>query len=188
MSTYADPNKAYVWLDGDGFRGAPGMTMPTDPFAAEIPDMKPYGGIETGFEVTAEQSVNKKKVWNYRKAAYKITRDPLEEGIKFRAVDNTEATALTRAQGGKVTKTASGLYLLEKGIGEEFSFLARFEDEDEKSAIWCPRATLSGPATRAAIDGQNIDGWEFPLTFLEPAVEVLPALPSGMTEPTAPGA
>ena len=105
MSKYADPNKAYVWLDGDAFRAPKGTPMPADPFAESLDAAwKPFGGIEAGFELTSEQSVQKKQVWNYRKSAYKVTREPLTEGVKFRAVDNTEATLLTRAQGGKVTK------------------------------------------------------------------------------------
>ena len=41
--------------------------------------------------------------------------------------------------------------------------------------------TLKAPATRAAIDGQNIDGWEFDVSFLSPMVEIIPALPEGVT-------
>ena len=68
-----------------------------------------------------------------------------------------------------------------QGEGEEFSFLTCVRDGEDEAWFWCPRVTLSAPATRAAIDGQNIDGWEFTMTFLEPMVEVLPALPDGMT-------
>ena len=41
-----------------------------------------YGGIEAGIEVTAEQQVTKKKIWNKRNAIYKIIRDALESGMK----------------------------------------------------------------------------------------------------------
>lgn len=185
VSQYADPNNAYIWLDGDAFRGEAGADMPADVWADTLPGFSPFGGIEAGIEVTSEQSVTKKRVWNYRQAAYKVARDPLDEGMKFRAVDNTEATVLTRAQGGKVTKDGDN-YVLEKGIGEEFSLLVRLDDGTDKTGFYCKRATLSGPATRAAMDGQNLDGWEFTITFLEPVVELLPGLPEGMTEPTAP--
>ena len=180
MSTYADPSKAYLWLDGDGWRGEAGIDLPA--LTAEAIDavMKPYGGIETGFEVTADQKVEKKKVWNYRQAPYKVARDPLENGMKFRAVDNTEATLLTRAQGGTITKVGENYHMVQ-GEGEEFSFLTCVRDGDDESWFWCPRATLSAPATRAALDGQNLDGWEFTLTFLEPMVEIIPARPTGMT-------
>lgn len=187
MSQYANPENAYIWLDGDAFRGEAGADMPADVWAETLADFAAYGGIEAGIEVTSEQSVTKKRVWNYRTAAYKVAREPLDEGMKFRAVDNTEAVALTRAQGGKVTKVGDD-YVLEKGIGEEFSLLVRLDDGTDKTAFFCSRATLSGPATRAALDGQNLDGWEFTITFLDPVVEILPGLPDGMAEPTAPGA
>lgn len=180
MSQYANPEKAYVWLDGDAFRGAAGMDIPADPFAEELADLLPFGGVEAGFELTSEQAVNKLQVFNYRKAAYKVARDPLTEGCKFRAVDNSKATVLTRAQGGKVTKVGE-YYAVEKGIGEEFSLLIRLDDGDDKMAVWCERCTLSGPATRAAIDGKSLDGYEFTIEFLVPAVEILPGLPEGMT-------
>ncbi|MDO4630877.1 MAG: hypothetical protein Q4A82_01090 [Corynebacterium sp.] len=180
MSQNANPTLAHVWLDGDAFRGVAGIAMPTDPFAETIANMDAFGGIEAGFEPSAEQSVDKKKVWNYRKAAYKVTRDPLSEGLKFRCLDNNKAVALTRAQGGKITEK-NGLYLLEKGVGEEFSLLVRFDDGAEKAGIWCDRVTLAGPATRTGIDGSNIDGWEFDIAFLSVPMEIMPALPSGIT-------
>lgn len=179
MSQYADPAKAYVWLDGDAFRGTAGAEMPADPFAAELESFDAYGGIEAGFEVTSEQSVDRKTIFNKRDQTYKIVRQPLQEGMKFRAVDNSKATLLTRAQGGKVT-TKGSLKLLTKGKGEEFSLLVRLDDGVAKTAFWCPRVTLAGPATRAAIDGQTIDGWEFDIAFLAPLIEVLPAVPDGI--------
>lgn len=177
MSEYANPTNANVWLDGDAFRGAPGIKPPADFFAKTIENMLAYGGVEAGFNITTEQSVTKKKVFNYRQSAYKVTRDPLDEGVTFRAVDDNEATRLTRAMGGKVT-IVDGRYRLEKGDGEEFSFLLRLDDGEDDMAIWCPRATLSSAPTRAAIDGQTIDGWEFALTFLEKPIEILPGKPT----------
>ncbi|PFG27397.1 hypothetical protein [Corynebacterium renale] len=182
MSNYADPNKAYVWMDGDAFRGKAGAKLPTDPFAAKLADFDAFGGIEAGFEETADQSVDKKKVWNYRQSAYKVTRDPLESGIKFRAVDNSKATLLTRAQGGKITKLGEN-YGMERGLGEEFSLLVRLDDGEDKTAIFCERATLAGPPVRAALDGTNIDGWEFDVTFLAKPIEILPGLPEGIEAP-----
>ncbi|WP_374064807.1 hypothetical protein ABMV07_00975 [Corynebacterium belfantii] len=180
MSNYANPEKAYVWLDGDAFRGPAGADMPSDLFAESLEGFLPYGGVEAGFELTSEQAVNKLQVFNYRKAAYKVARDPLTEGCKFRAVDNSEATVRTRAQGGKIKKIGDH-YAVEKGIGEEFSLLIRLDDGEDQMAIWCERCTLSGPATRAAIDGKSLDGYEFSVEFLVPAVEILPGLPEGMT-------
>lgn len=181
MSTFADPSKAYLWLDGDAFRGKAGAELPEDVYAAKLEGFDAFGGIEAGFELTSEQSITKKKVFNYRQSAYKVARDPLDEGMKFRAVDNTKATVMTRMQGGKVTmKGKNGV--IEKGIGEEFSLLVRLDDGADKTAFFCPRATLSAPATRAAMDGQNLDGWEFSVTFLEPCQEILPKVPEGLKE------
>ena len=180
MSNFANPTKAYVWLDGDAFRGLPGASLPEDPFAETLEGFDAYGGIEAGFELTAEQGIEKKKIFNKRDSVYKVVREVVEEGMKFRSVDNTKASLLTRAQGGKVTKKGD-LYIVSKGMGEEFSLLTRLEDGTARTAFWCARCTLAGPAARAAIDGQNIDGWEFDIVFLAPLLEVIPALPEGMS-------
>lgn len=179
MSDFANPEKAYAWLDGDAFRFPAGSEMPEDVYADKFDDGLPYGGIEAGFELTTEQSVTKKKVFNYRKSAYKVLRDALDQGMKFRAVDNSEATLKTRLQGGTITKVGQN-HVVEIGVGEEFALLVRLDDGEDKTAFWCERVTLSGPATRAAIDGQSIDGWEFNITYLSPLQEVIPALPGGM--------
>lgn len=179
--TTANPSNAYLWLTGDAYRAPVDTDLPQgDLRKAEIKGWDAYGGIEAGFEQTAEQSVTEKQVFNYRKAPYKIARDPLKEGIKFRAVDNTKATLLTRAQGGKIIKQGDH-YAVEKGIGEEFALLIRVEDGTDAAFFYSPRVTLKAPATRAAIDGQNIDGWEFDVSFLAPMVEIIPALPAGVT-------
>ena len=179
--TTADPSKAYLWLTGDAYRAPADAKLPEgDLLAEKIKGWDAYGGIEAGFEQTSEQSVTEKQVFNYRKAPYKIARDPLKEGIKFRAVDNTKATLLTRAQGGKIIKQGEH-YAIEKGVGEEFAIFIRVEDGTDAAFFYSPRVTLKAPATRAAIDGQNIDGWEFDVSFLAPMVEIIPALPDGVT-------
>lgn len=179
--TTADPSKAYLWLTGDAYRAPADAKLPEGDLLAEaIKGWDAYGGIEAGFEQTSEQSVTEKQVFNYRKAPYKIARDPLKEGIKFRAVDNTKATLLTRAQGGKIIKQGEH-YAIEKGVGEEFAIFIRVEDGTDAAFFYSPRVTLKAPATRAAIDGQNIDGWEFDVSFLSPMVEIIPALPEGVT-------
>ncbi|WP_278721108.1 hypothetical protein [Corynebacterium matruchotii] len=182
MSDFADSKKAHVWLDGDAFRAPVGTAMPTDPFAATLTGWDAYGGIEAGIEVTAEQQVTKKKIWNKRNAIYKIIRDALESGMKYRAVDNSKAALLTRLQGGKITKKGD-LYVAELGLGEEFAFFCRFDDGVSKMAFYCPRVTLASPAKRATLDDQNLDGWEFENSFLEGYEEILPELPAGITVP-----
>ncbi|WP_276922436.1 hypothetical protein [Corynebacterium pyruviciproducens] len=180
--TTADPSKAYLWLTGDAYRAPADTALPTgDLLKEKIAGWDAFGGIEAGFEQTSEQSVTEKQVFNYRKAPYKIARDPLKEGIKFRAVDYTKATLLTRAQGGKIVKLGEKRYAIETGIGEEFALLIRVEDGDDAAFFYCPRVTLKAPAVKAAIDGQNIDSWEFDFAFLSPMVEIIPELPEGMT-------
>lgn len=173
MSTYADPNKAFAWLDGDAFRAPSGTALPDDPFAATLDGWDAYGGIEAGFALNGEQTVNKKKVFNYRQAAYKVMRDPLDEGVTFRAVDNSQATKLTRAQGGTIT-VKEGREHLVKGDGEDFALIVRLNDGEDSTLFYWKDGTLSAPPTRAAIDGQSIDGWEFAYTGLKPVVEILP--------------
>lgn len=189
MSSYANPDTAYAWLTGDAFRGEPDAEFPVNPF--EEPEggfdgWHAYGGIEVGFELTAEQTVNKKKAFNYRKANYKVLRDPLDEGVKFRALDNSIATALTRAQGGEIVKRGE-YYELIKGDGENFKFWFRLYDGIEKTAFLYDSVTLAAPPVRAAIDGQSIDGWEFDLTALAPVREILPDAPTGLVIPPTGG-
>lgn len=178
--TTADPSKAYLWLTGDAFRAPAGTKLPEgDLLAKELKGWDAYGGIEAGFEPSVEQSVTQKDVFNYRQAPYKVARDPLKEGMKFRAVDNTKAAMETRLQGGYVVKVGEH-YGTVKGVGEEFAFFMRVEDGSDAAFVYCPRATLKGPATRPTIDGQTIDGYEFDLAFLEPAMDIIPELPEGM--------
>lgn len=174
MSTHASPDKAFAWLDGDAFRAPSATPLPADPFAETLEGWDAYGGIEAGFALNAEQSVTKKKVFNYRQAAYKVLRDPLDEGVTFRAVDNSKATKLTRAQGGKIT-IKNGREHMVKGDGEDFALIIRLSDGEETALFYWRDGTLSAPPTRAAIDGQSIDGWEFAYTGLTPVEEILPA-------------
>lgn len=182
MSNYANPAAAYVWLDGDAFRAPAGTDMPADLFADKVSEpWLAYGGVEAGFEETNEQTVNKLNVFNKRNSAYKVGREPLVTGMKFRAVDNSKATLLTRLQGGTVD--TDGKYpIIKKGVGEEFALFVRLDDGTDHTAWYSPRVTLSGPATRAAIDGKSLDGWEFDITALEPFVEIIPKLPEGFTQ------
>jgi len=179
--TTANPDKAHLWLTGDAYRAPADTALPAgDLRAATIKGWDAYGGIEAGFEQTSEQSVTEKQVFNYRQAPYKVAREPLKEGMKFRAVDNTKATMLTRLQGGKIVVDENGNNIMQKGIGEEFALFIRVEDGEDAAFFYSPRVTLKGPATRAAIDGQTIDGWEFDVSFLAPLQEVIPELPEGM--------
>lgn len=179
MSQHANPERAFVWIDGDAYRFPAGASMPEDPFAVTHSEGLAFGGIQAGFEHNLEQTVRKHDVWNYRQATYAVSRDPLNEGFAFRAVDNTAATALTRAQGGTITKVGDR-FQLESGDGEEFGLLIVLSDGVDQEAHWSPRVTLDGPPTRTAVNGQDIDGWQFPITALAPFIEIMAGAPAGL--------
>ncbi|MGV9744591.1 hypothetical protein ACWDTG_06715 [Rhodococcus zopfii] len=169
MSTFADPNKAYVWYDGDAFRGAADATMPTDPFAATLAGLQAFGGIKAGFESTPEQNTTPLDVWNRRNAPYKLKRDPRRDKMKFRAVDYSPATVLTILNGGTITETSvgSGIYEWDEGDEEEFSILLRVTDATGSLALWTPRATLASPPPRSWNDS-DLDGFDFDILALTP--------------------
>lgn len=180
MSTYADPNKAYVWLDGDIFRAPAGTALPTDPFAATVTSgtspavtWDAFGGVEAGFDVNPTRDLKTLPVWNRRTAPYKVVKGPLEERIKFRAVDFSKATVLTALQGGSITEigTSSGIFKWEPGVDEEFAALFRVVDETGSAGFYVERATLTGPPPRV-FGGETLDGFEFELLALTEVVPV----------------
>lgn len=175
MSTHADPDKAYVWLDGDGFRAPKGTPMPTDPFAlapvSGAVTWLAYGGIEAGFELTPTRDVSPKKVWNRRLAPYKVVKSPTEERVKLRAVDYSVATVLTALQGGSISETSpsSGVFQWNMGDDEEFAILLALRDEGTTQAFYSPSVTLTTPPPRT-FGKEDLDGFELELLALEPFV------------------
>jgi len=178
VSTYADPSKAYVWLDGDIFRAPAGTALPTDPFApAPVTGTAPgvtwdaYGGVEAGFNVNPTQNVTTLPVWNRRRAPYKHIKSVLEERVTFRAVDYSKATVLTALQGGSITETTtgSGVFKWEPGDDEEFAALFRLSDDTGNAGFYCERVTLSTPPPRV-FGGETLDGFEFELLALSEIV------------------
>ncbi|MEV0247968.1 hypothetical protein AB0H76_15350 [Nocardia sp. NPDC050712] len=173
MSTHADPEKAYIWLDGDGFRAPAGTAIPTDPFALSPVtsgvSWLAYGGIEAGFEVTATRDVNPKRVWNRRLAPYKVIKSPSEERVKLRPVDYSVATVLTTLQGGSISELTAGVYQWNPGDDEEFALLLVLRDEDASQAFYSKRVTLTTPPPRT-FGGEDLDGFELELLALEPFV------------------
>ncbi|MFE5790602.1 hypothetical protein [Rhodococcus erythropolis] len=176
MSTHADPNKAYVWQDGDAFRAPAGTAAPTDPFgltlvtgAAPGVTWDAFGGIEAGFEQNPSQDTKELPIWNYRQSSYKIARGPRSDRLKLKPVDYSKATVLTLLQGGEIVETSSGSGIFKWVIGdsEEFAILLRLEDEDDKQVLYCERATLFTPPPRS-LGGDKIDGFELELLALSP--------------------
>ncbi|WML63660.1 hypothetical protein [Rhodococcus sp. AH-ZY2] len=178
MSTYADPTKAYAWLDGDIFRAPAGTALPTDPFAPTVTTgtapgvtWDAFGGVEAGFEVNPSRDIKTLPVWNRRKAPYKVIKGPLEERVKFRAVDYSKATVLTALQGGSITEigSGSGIFKWEPGDDEDFAAIFRLSDDDGNAGFYVERATLTTPPPRV-FGGETLDGFEFELLALTPII------------------
>ncbi|MFE7799007.1 hypothetical protein [Nocardia sp. NPDC057440] len=173
MSTHAAPEKAYVWLDGDGYRAPAGTALPTNPFAANPVTgslaWDPFGGIEAGFELTPTRDTSPKRVWNRRLAPYKVIKSPTEERVKLRAVDYSVATVLTALQGGSITTLSAGVYQWNPGDDEDFALLLTLRDEDATQSFYSPRVTLTTPPPRT-FGKEDLDGFELELLALEPFV------------------
>ena len=173
MSTHAAPEKAYVWLDGDGYRAPKGTLLPTDPFADNPVtgslSWDAFGGIEAGFELTPTRDVSPKKVWNRRLAPYKVIKSPTEERVKLRAVDYSIATVLTALQGGSISTVTSGVYQWNPGDDEDFAVLLVLRDEDTSQAFYSPEVTLTTPPPRT-FGKEELDGFELELLALSPFV------------------
>lgn len=176
MSTYADPTKAYIWLDGDGFRAPAGTACPAAPFAAtpttgSSPGVvwDAFGGVETGFEVTAKRDTTPLAVWNRRSAPYKVYKAPREDRVKLRPVDYSKATVLTALEGGSIveTPTASGIFHWHNGIEEEFALLLVIRDDATSAGFYSNRVTLVTPPPRT-FGKAELDGFEIELLALSP--------------------
>ncbi|MFJ1454693.1 hypothetical protein [Nocardia sp. N2S4-5] len=175
MSTHADPDKAYVWLDGDGFRAPKGTARPTNPFANNPVtgslSWDAFGGIEAGFDVTPTRDVTPKKVWNRRRAPYKVIKSPTEERIKLRPVNYSVATVLTALQGGSIAEVppGSGVFEWNPGDDEDFAVLLNIRDEGTSAGFYSPSVTLTTPPPRT-FGKEDLDGFELELLALEPFV------------------
>ncbi|RVW03010.1 hypothetical protein [Rhodococcus xishaensis] len=176
MSTHADPNKAYVWLDGDVYRAAAGTAMPEDPFAiAPVTGSDPvvawdaFGGIEAGFEVNPSRDLKTLPVWNRRAAPYKAVKGTLEERIKLRATDYSKATVLTALQGGDIAETATGVFQWNPGDDEDFAAMFILRDDEGSAGFYCSRVTLTTPPPRV-FGGESLDGFEFELLALDKVI------------------
>lgn len=165
MSTYANPAKAYDWLDGDAFRAPAGTVLPTDIFAASLSGWDAFGGIQTGFEVERTTPVDKRTVWN-RKGTYKLKKGDEEGTFKMRPVDMSKATVLTLLTGGSLVAAAGGFEWLE-GDEEQFAYICRVQDGTEWLAYYLEKAELGNKPTDVLNDEQ-LYGMDFEITPLVP--------------------
>lgn len=165
MSTYADPSKATVWLDGDVFRAPLGTSLPADIFASSLSGWEAYGGLEIGFSVERPQEITKYSIFN-ASGTYKTRKGQEEPVLKLRAVDLSKATTLTLLTGGSIVAANGGFKWLE-GAGEEFALIARVNDSVRKRAYVQERTELGNRPTDTLNDAQLM-GWEFELNALTP--------------------
>ncbi|MDF3308712.1 hypothetical protein P3H15_27215 [Rhodococcus sp. T2V] len=187
MSNFANPQDAYAWLDGDAFRGTAGAGIPTNVFtltgttlpltpAVTGPPAIPavtwpaFGGVEAGIQKTPSQNVTKLHAANYRKAPYKVIREPLDDTFKFRALDYSKASVLTALQGGSIEEVGTGTGIYEWVIeeAEEFAFLWVSKQASDGVAFYCERVTLGAPVPSTVADGKSIDGFDFEIINLAP--------------------
>lgn len=168
MSTYANSDKARVWLDGDGFRAASGTALPADIFASSLSGWSPFGGIKAGFTVTSERDVTDIDIWNNESGApYKRIKQSPSVTVAFRAVDYSPATVLTLLRGGSVTAAAGGFEMVE-GDGEEFGLIFRVVDGTKKKAYYVAKAELlSIPEENMGAD-DDVEGFDFEVGPLDP--------------------
>ncbi|OZE77225.1 hypothetical protein CH305_18490 [Rhodococcus sp. 15-649-2-2] len=177
MSTYVDPEKAYVWQDGDAFRAPAGTLIPANPFAPSPSTgtgtpvvWDPFGGIEAGFEQNPSQDTKELNIWNNRKSAYKLARGPRSDRFKMKPVDYSKATVSTVLQGGAITQVGStDVFRWDVGDSEEFAILLRLYDDEDSLVLYCSRVTLFTPPARN-LGGDKIDGWDMELLALSEVV------------------
>lgn len=182
MSTYADPSKARVWLDGDAFRAPAGTAIPADIFAASLTGWDAFGGIQAGFVVERTQEVTRLPIWN-KDGTYKTRKGQEEPVIRLRPVDMSAATASTLLTGGSIT-AANGGYRWDEGDGEEFALILRVQDGDEWKAYYVEKGELSNKPTDTLNDEQ-IAGWDMEITPLVPDSGGKPIVPFTSTNPLA---
>lgn len=180
MSTTPDNSKAFVWQDGDAFRAPAGTALPEDPWAAPplltgtAPGVAwdPFGGIQAGFALEPNQEIKKHNIFNKRDSAYALSRGPREDTTKFRAVDYSKASVLTKLLGGSIVKVGTtDVWEWVGGNAEEFALLWILADPSNASAdrvgFYTPKATLSTPPP-SNFTGEELDGWDFEILSLAP--------------------
>lgn len=165
MSDFADPDKAFLPLDGDAFRAPAGTSLPTDIFAATLTGWDAYGGIKAGFVVETAQQNTKLTIFN-AKGTYRNKKGQKEPQLRFRPVDQSKATVTTNLMGGSVVAAAGG-YEHVQGDGENFAIIIRVQDGDEWIAYYAEKAELDTIPTET-LDGEDLVGYDYVLVPLVP--------------------
>lgn len=165
MSTYADPSKAALWLDGDAFRAPAGTELPADIFAASLTGWEAFGGIKAGFTVTRTRETTKLTVWN-KTGTYRQRKGDEESTITMRPVDMSKATALTLLTGGSIAAAGGGFEWTE-GDEEQFALIVRVVDGTKKKAYFLKKAELVN-RPNDVLNDDDLAGWDLEITALIP--------------------
>lgn len=185
MSTYANPDKARVWLDGDAFRSPVGTALPADIFASSLSGWSAFGGIKAGFTVTTSQDVNDVDIWNNESGApYKRIKQPPSVTIALRPVDYSVATVLTLLRGGSIVAGAGGFEMV-RGADEEFAYIMRVVDGTEKKAYYVAKAELTNIPEETMGADDDVEGWDLEIGPLAPSDGTPAIRPFLLTNPLA---
>jgi hypothetical protein len=168
VSTYANPDKARVWLDGDAFRAPAGTALPADIFATSLAGWSAFGGIKAGFTITSDRDVTDIDVWNNESGApYKRIKQSPAVTIALRPVDYSVATVLTLLRGGSISAAAGGFEMVE-GEDEEFAYIMRVVDGTDRKAYFVAKAELLNiPEENMGAD-DDVEGWDLEIGPLAP--------------------
>jgi hypothetical protein len=165
MSTYADPSKAALWLDGDAFRAPAGTAEPADIFASSLSGWEAFGGIKAGFNVNRTRETTKLTVWN-KTGTYRQRKGDEEATITMRPVDLSKATALTLLTGGSISSAMGGYEWIE-GDEEQFALIVRVVDGTKKKAYFLKKAELVN-RPNDILNDDDLAGWDLEITALIP--------------------
>lgn len=174
MSNFADPSKAFLWLDGDAFRASAGTSLPADIFASSLSGWDAFGGIQAGFTIERPRETEKLSIWN-AKGTYRTKKGQEEPKIAMRPTDLSKATALTLLTGGSITAAAGG-YQWNEGDEEFFALIVRVLDGVKKKAYFIEKGELSNRPSETLNDEQLM-GWD---------MEIAPLIPDGGGKPIIP--
>jgi hypothetical protein len=182
MSTYADPSKAVVWLDGDAFRAPAGTALPADIFAASLTGWEAFGGIQAGFTVERTREVQRFTIFNAQGTYASVKGD--EEGtIRMRPVDLSKATALTLLTGGSISAAGGGYEWIE-GSDEKFALIIRVLAGTRKKAYFLKKAELVN-IPQDVLNDEQLYGWDLEISPLIPDDGSVPIRPFTDTNPLA---
>lgn len=165
MSTYADPSKAALWLDGDAFRAPAATAIPANIFAASLVGWEAFGGIQAGFNIERPRNVERLEIWN-ADGTYRTKKDQEQPVIGFRPVDLSKATGLTLLTGGSLVSSNGGYEWVE-GDEEFFAMIVRVLDGTKKKAYYIEKGEMTNKPTDVLNDEQ-LYGWDIEITPLVP--------------------